>query len=90
LRIFLALNRAGDAYHIVHPVDAADRRVLDGLVTPGLLVCECVGGRYRGSCYQVAKAESRLREAGQSAVADWIGTPNTTSLPSDLTSDEQP
>lgn len=70
-RVFLALNRAGDSYHYVHPVDAQDRRVLDGLATPGILVCECAGGRYRGSCYQTAKAESRLREAGLSVVG-WL------------------
>jgi hypothetical protein len=71
-RTFVALNHAGDGYHFVHPVEAGDRRVLDGLVTPGLLVCECPGGRYRGNCYQVGKAEDRLRGAGLSAVADWI------------------
>jgi hypothetical protein len=72
LRTFTALNRAGDAYHFVHPVESGDRRVQDGLATPGLLVCECAGGRYRGSCYQTAKAEAVLREAGQSVVG-WIG-----------------
>jgi hypothetical protein len=37
-----------------------------------MLVCECAGGRYRGSCYQVGKAEQLLRAAGQSVVG-WIG-----------------
>jgi hypothetical protein len=73
LRTFISLNRAGDSYHYVHPVDAEDRRVQDHLVSVGMLVCECAGGRFRGNCYQVAKAESRLREAGESAIrVAWI------------------
>jgi hypothetical protein len=72
LQLWRKAARAGS----LHPVDAQDRRVQDGIATPGILVVECVGGRYRGSCYQVAKAESRLREGGQSAV-EWIGAAGT-------------
>lgn len=83
-RTFLVLNRAGDGYHYIHPVDAQDRRVIDGLVTPGLLVCECAGGRYRGSCYQTSRAEQALRAAGKGAAADWIAPAAPVLPPADL------
>jgi hypothetical protein len=89
-RVFLKPSRDGSYLHIVHAVDADDRRVQDGLITAGMLVCDgCKGGKYRANCHAVASAEALLRAAGQSAVA-WIDTPNTTSMPSDLTSGEQP
>jgi hypothetical protein len=72
-RTFVVASRDGSYYHLVHPVDAEDRRVQDGLTTPGLLVCDgCKGGRYRGTCHAVASAEEALRASGHSAV-DWIG-----------------
>ena len=70
-RTFVAESRSGGAYHLIHPADAEDRRVLDGLTTAGMLVCDgCKGGRYRANCHAVAAAEAVLRAAGQ---ADFIG-----------------
>lgn len=66
-RTWVALNRAGDGYHFVHPAPSNDLRVTglvhgDGticfrpLTAPGALVCECSGGRYRGTCHVVTAA----------------------------------
>jgi hypothetical protein len=72
-RVFLKESRDGSYLHLVHPVDADDRRVQDGLTTPGMLVCDgCKGGRYRANCHAVTKAEQALRAAGQGAAPDWI------------------
>jgi hypothetical protein len=98
-RTFVALNREQTAYHLIHPAADDDQRVRDGLLTAGLLTCECRGGRFRGRCYQVEKAEAALRQAGMSAVADMLGSTDEvpvarfrgdTSMPSDLTSGERP
>lgn len=70
-RTFVALNRAGDGYHLVAPADAGDVRVTgrylraDGdvgepKVRAGELVCTCKGGLVRGSCYVTEAALRRL------------------------------
>ena len=70
-RTFVAINRAGDGYHLVAPADPGDVRVTgrylraDGDVgTPkveaGELVCSCKGGLVRGRCYVVDAALERL------------------------------
>lgn len=70
-RTFVALNRAGDGYHLVAPADPGDVRVTgrylraDGDVgTPkvavGDLVCSCKGGLVRGTCYVTEAATARL------------------------------
>lgn len=69
-RTFVALNRAGDGYHLVHPVAADDIRVTGYIggtgmdippkVAEGDLVCECRGGRFHGTCYAVKAATARL------------------------------
>lgn len=59
-RTFVALNRAGDHYHVVTPARLDDRRVADSIVTVGQLVCNCPGGTFRGSCYVVKAVEARL------------------------------
>lgn len=81
-RTFLALNRAGDSYHYVSPAEPDDRRVADGLVVAGALVCTCEGGRFRGSCYQVTAAQKLLDtfQAGTSYPAleeRWFDAPAT-------------
>jgi hypothetical protein len=77
-RTFVILSREGTYYHLVHPAAPDDRRVLNGLVTAGILVCDgCAGGRYRGTCHAVDEAEFDLRAAGQSIVADWIAPSDT-------------
>jgi hypothetical protein len=78
-RTFVALSRDNSSYHLIHPVAPDDIRVTGiggnpGIMTAGLLTCECKGGRYRGRCYQVEKAEAALRQAGMSAVADMLGS----------------
>jgi hypothetical protein len=78
-RVFVALNRAGDAYHLIHPIEPGDRRIEDLGLPVGALTCECEGGRYRGTCYQVKQAEQLLavfQAGGGPAPADgmdWIG-----------------
>lgn len=67
---FLAVNRAGDGYHVVTPAEPDDVRVTghpldDGSmsepkVAAGDLVCSCKGGRFHGSCYVVEAARQRL------------------------------
>lgn len=81
-RTFLALNRMGDSYHYVHPLEAGDRRLdPEGLaLTPGALVCECEGGRFRGTCYQVLAAQKLLdvfQAGGEPApdVEPWFDRP---------------
>lgn len=77
-RTFVIPSRDGTYHHLVHPVTPDDRRVQDGIVTAGMLVCDgCKGGRYRGTCHAVVTAEAELRAAGKSAVADWIGPADT-------------
>jgi len=56
-RTWLALSKDGTRYHFVHPIEADDIRVLDGLRRAGELTCECAGGRFRGACYVVRAAE---------------------------------
>lgn len=61
-RTFAALSRDGSYYHLVHPVAADDFRVTreDSTVKPGDLVCECAGGRNRGTCYKTKEAIAAL------------------------------
>src|ERR1035437_1848825 len=71
-RTFVVQSRSGGNYHLIHAADEQDRRVLDGITTPGMLVCDgCKGGRYRGTCHAVTTAERALRANGQS-MAEWI------------------
>lgn len=68
---FLAVNRAGDGYHYVHPAGPEDHRVTgrylrangdvgEPTVRVGELVCECKGARFHGSCYVLEAARERL------------------------------
>jgi len=57
-RTWLALNRAGDGYHVVTACQPGDFLVRDGLRRVGELTCSCEGGRFRGTCYVVKAAES--------------------------------
>ena len=69
-RTFVALNRAGDGYHLIAPVreddprcqprESADGEELEPLLRPGDLGCSCKGGTYRGACYATAAALDRL------------------------------
>lgn len=62
LSTWLVLNKAGDAYHWIHPVAEGDQRVTDNLVPEGTLVCECLGGRYRATCWAVVAVNQRLAQ----------------------------
>ena len=57
-RTWLALNRAGDAFHIVTPTPDDAQLITDGLRHKGQLSCSCAGGRYRGSCYVTVACEA--------------------------------
>jgi hypothetical protein len=57
-RTWLALNRAGDAYHVVTPTPDDAQLITDGLRRKGQLSCSCAGGRYRGSCYVTVACEA--------------------------------
>ena len=81
-RTFVAINRSRTGYHLVHPAEPDDprvtgRRLDDGsisepLVAAGDLVCECKGGRYRGSCYVTEAAKEQLT-VDFAAVSGWEG-----------------
>lgn len=73
-RLYLALNRAGDAYHVIQPAQAWDPRVGDDLVRVGELVCSCQGGTFRGVCYQTqAAVELESAAADEAAAPSWLG-----------------
>ena len=56
-RVYLVPSRDSSYLHIVHAADPKDRRVQDGIVAAGQLVCDgCEGGRYRGKCHAVTSA----------------------------------
>jgi len=57
-RTWLALNRAGDAFHIVTPTPDDAQLITDGLRHKGQLSCSCAGGRYRGTCYVTVACEA--------------------------------
>jgi hypothetical protein len=69
-RTWIALNRAGDAYHVVTPTPDDAQLITDGLRHKGQLSCSCAGGRYRGSCYVTVACEAI--EAGPSAEPTWF------------------
>lgn len=77
-RTWLALNRGGDAYHVVTPAGPDDFIVRDGLRRAGELTCSCDGGRFRGTCY-VAKAAEALEAApatgGRDNAENWFDGP---------------
>lgn len=75
-RLYLGLNRAGDAYHVIQPAQLWDPRVGDGKVLAGELVCTCEGGTFRGVCYQTQRAiELEIAAADQAAAPSWMRTP---------------
>ena len=57
-RTWLALNRSGDAYHVVTPTPDDAQLITAGLRRQGQLSCSCAGGRYRGSCYVTVACEA--------------------------------
>lgn len=71
-RLYVALNRAGNAYHLIQPARAWDPRVVDGKVAEGSLVCTCEGGTFHGRCYQTVAAEALERELDADPPA-WMG-----------------
>lgn len=72
-RTWLALNRAGDAYHVVTPTPDDAQLITDGLRHKGQLSCSCAGGRYRGTCYVTVACEAI--EAGPAAEPTWFDGP---------------
>jgi hypothetical protein len=70
-RTWLALNRSGDAYHVVTPTPDDAQLITDGLRHKGQLSCSCAGGRYRGSCYVTVACEAieLIETAADAAVA---------------------
>lgn len=75
-RTWLALNSAGDGYHVVTPTPDDAQLIVDGLRHVGQLSCTCAGGRYRGSCYVTKEAEA-IEELRQQAPAEptWFDAP---------------
>lgn len=72
-RLYLGLNRAGDAYHVIQPARPWDPRVGDGKVLVGELVCDCEGGTFHGVCYQTQLAvELETAEADAAAAPRWM------------------
>jgi hypothetical protein len=69
-RTWLALNRAGDAFHVVTPTPDDAQLITDGLRHKGQLSCSCAGGRYRGTCYVTVACEAI--EAGPDAEPTWF------------------
>lgn len=57
-RTWLALNRGGDAYHVVTPTPDDAQLITDGLRHKDQLSCSCAGGRYRGTCYVTVACEA--------------------------------
>lgn len=79
-RTFVIASKSGGSYHLVHPADADDRRVQDGLVQEGALVCDgCRGGRYRGTCHACATASQLIAAAAtpldENDPATWFDMP---------------
>ena len=71
-RTYLALNRAGDAYHLIRPADAEDPLVRDGRVEVGDLICTCPGGRYGRGCYRLEEARAWESEQQRECDVDWF------------------
>jgi hypothetical protein len=74
-RTWLALNRAGDAYHVVTPTPDDAQLITDGLRHRGQLSCSCAGGRYRGSCYVTVACEAIEAVARPSGEPTWFDGP---------------
>jgi hypothetical protein len=75
-RTWLALNRAGDAYHVVTPTPDDAQLITDGLRRQGQLSCSCAGGRYRGSCYVTVACEAlEATPVATSAEPSWFDGP---------------
>jgi len=72
-RTWLALNRAGDAYHVVTPTPDDAQLITDGLRRQGQLSCTCAGGRYRGSCYVTVAVEAIEAAPRTTSAAQTIG-----------------
>jgi ethanolamine utilization microcompartment shell protein EutS len=68
-RTWLALNRAGDGYHVVTPTPDDAQLITDGLRHKGQLSCSCAGGRFRGSCYVTVACEAIEADFRQSVDA---------------------
>jgi hypothetical protein len=74
-RTWLALNRAGDGYHVVTPTPDDAQLITDGLRHKGQLSCSCAGGRYRGTCYVVVSCEAIESAARPTAEPTWFDGP---------------
>lgn len=80
-RVYLGLNRAGDAYHMIQPAQIWDPRVGDGKVLVGELVCTCQGGTFHGTCYQIQIAiELEIAAADAAALPRWAEVAAETEL----------
>lgn len=73
LRTYAAINRAGDRYHLIQPLEINHPLVGDGKRIAGELGCSCSGGVFKGSCYQVELAEQY--EASIPKAATWFDAP---------------
>lgn len=62
-RVYAAINRRHDGWHLIQPARADDRRVSAALVLEGDLVCTCESGTLRGSCYRTEEARQFERGA---------------------------
>jgi hypothetical protein len=74
-RTWLALNRAGDAYHVVTPTPDDAQLITDGLRHKGQLSCSCAGGRFRGTCYVVVSCEAIESAARPATEPTWFDGP---------------
>lgn len=57
-RTYMALGRGGSHYHLIAPLEQWHPLVGDGRRHAGQLGCTCQAGTFRGTCYQVSRAEA--------------------------------
>ncbi len=71
-REYLALSRDGTYVHHVRPARLDEPIVGDGLRVADELTCDCNGGRFRGTCYQVMNAELFERGQADAVAIPWL------------------